>query len=741
MKKKFIISTLLLILTVILTACQTPAQAPTPAASDTAAPPTNTLPPTATLTPTLTLSPTETLFPTWTPAPSLTPSSTPPTYVREGSALPIPNEPITAENAAQIVELARLGKGAIQEVQLSPNRLFLLVRTTIGIYGYYADTLEEAWAWEYPAGVTAMAVPDLDRWIAIATNDGRIALLVYQRGSMFSQWVSGYETITDLAFSSDGDMLAAIGDQGVTIWQVGKTVPLYEYPEIQGKKVRFTPDGESITIQEKDGLSFIEIKNGEIKKELAPLSYTLTYSIDEQQMTDSHTIWDTLNGELLIDLERPEDIFPTETRTFSQNRKYLAMGIDGEGKYSVGIWQVDTGNFLFILNNPYVSGTSFTNLSKIADPVQLSGPDPIYHQISFSPDGRLLAAAHPNGYVDLWDLETNVFIGRYTNLGTNIIFRKASRLTIWDNLEIHDIEPRNQILINSQRDFVAGRKLNFSPDGRWLFADWVVWDLNDLKRAFRLGDEIVSTISSDSEYLYSYDFYDHIIYKRRISDFGLVEQIKLTWDFYDFFSVFFPNAWGHQDTHIAISPTGKYFSTSIYDSGNQTWNLETNELIPEFNIAYNSDTQHIYSSDGKLLIIKTLEETTIFQLEPEIQVIQEIPGTVCQLSPDGYHLLLQQNGIPLMYSLEENGQFIEEKILDMEIAGYFCAAAFQGEEIVAGATWTEITLADIQTGNALITLPAHLDEIASIAFSPDGKYLATSSYDGTVKIWGIQPGE
>jgi WD40 repeat protein len=47
---------------------------------------------------------------------------------------------------------------------------------------------------------------------------------------------------------------------------------------------------------------------------------------------------------------------------------------------------------------------------------------------------------------------------------------------------------------------------------------------------------------------------------------------------------------------------------------------------------------------------------------------------------------------------------------------------------------------DVKTGNELAQLKGHNDVIACLVFSPDGKLLATGSYDGTIKIWSIPDG-
>jgi predicted nucleic acid-binding Zn ribbon protein len=76
-----------------------------------------------------------------TPTPPDTPVQTLP--VLAGTPLPQPPLPISAENAGEVVELARWGKGIIYQLAYSPDGKLLAVATTIGIYLYDANTLDE----------------------------------------------------------------------------------------------------------------------------------------------------------------------------------------------------------------------------------------------------------------------------------------------------------------------------------------------------------------------------------------------------------------------------------------------------------------------------------------------------------------------------------------------------------------------------------------------------------------------
>ena len=52
-----------------------------------------------------------------------------------------------------------------------------------------------------------------------------------------------------------------------------------------------------------------------------------------------------------------------------------------------------------------------------------------------------------------------------------------------------------------------------------------------------------------------------------------------------------------------------------------------------------------------------------------------------------------------------------------------------------------ILLWDTQTGQLKTTLTGHLDTVNSVAFSPDGKTLASGSRDETIRLWDVSTGE
>ena len=64
-----------------------------------------------------------------------------------------------------------------------------------------------------------------------------------------------------------------------------------------------------------------------------------------------------------------------------------------------------------------------------------------------------------------------------------------------------------------------------------------------------------------------------------------------------------------------------------------------------------------------------------------------------------------------------------------------------GKRLASGSRDKTIKLWDTVTGTELFTLKGHLDTVYSVAFSPDGKRLASGSGDNIIKIWDTAKGK
>ncbi|MBI1917533.1 MAG: WD40 repeat domain-containing protein, partial [Planctomycetes bacterium] len=55
--------------------------------------------------------------------------------------------------------------------------------------------------------------------------------------------------------------------------------------------------------------------------------------------------------------------------------------------------------------------------------------------------------------------------------------------------------------------------------------------------------------------------------------------------------------------------------------------------------------------------------------------------------------------------------------------------------------WGEVKVWDVRTGQEVLTLQGHTGLVVSVAFSSDGKRIASGSRDRTVKVWDAQTGQ
>jgi WD40 repeat protein len=58
-----------------------------------------------------------------------------------------------------------------------------------------------------------------------------------------------------------------------------------------------------------------------------------------------------------------------------------------------------------------------------------------------------------------------------------------------------------------------------------------------------------------------------------------------------------------------------------------------------------------------------------------------------------------------------------------------------GKRIASGSGDHTVKVWDASTGKIVLTYSDHSDRVNTVAWSPDGKYIASGSFDNTVKVW------
>ena len=76
-------------------------------------------------------------------------------------------------------------------------------------------------------------------------------------------------------------------------------------------------------------------------------------------------------------------------------------------------------------------------------------------------------------------------------------------------------------------------------------------------------------------------------------------------------------------------------------------------------------------------------------------------------------------------------------------ANYVWALAFSpdGRTLASGGFDDTVRLWDVSSGQERATLYGHTDQVGAVAFAPDGQLLASGSHDGTVRLWDPTTGQ
>ena len=63
-----------------------------------------------------------------------------------------------------------------------------------------------------------------------------------------------------------------------------------------------------------------------------------------------------------------------------------------------------------------------------------------------------------------------------------------------------------------------------------------------------------------------------------------------------------------------------------------------------------------------------------------------------------------------------------------------------GRTLASGSYDNTVRVWDAGSGAPIRTLEGHTDDVLSVAFSPDGRTLASGSWDNTVRLWDAGSG-
>ena len=342
------------------------------------------------------------------------------------------NRPIQGYTRWNLPEGAktRLGTGAINEIQFSPDGNQLAIASSIGIWIYDAHTGEELnLLTGHRGSVSSIAYSPNGHILASGSRDDTVRLWDAKRGMPL-------KTLRIYAFQSFGVYSVAFQNDGRILASGGCTDVIFEGTQmVEEEHGVFLWKAEIDLLETKHGLRTVPRDVLIETLQHRGFSESVTFSSNGDCLASGSEdgtvrLWDTKSGKLLKILNMPES-FLTQTQgvkslAFCNDGRILASG----GDWGVGLWDVERGVLLKIfrefVDDAYsvcfspndhllARSSSFNKISlwdvTIGESLKVlphTNMDNVHvTSLAFSPDLRTLASGSQDGTVLLWNIDTD----------------------------------------------------------------------------------------------------------------------------------------------------------------------------------------------------------------------------------------------------------------------------------------------------------------------------------------------
>jgi WD40 repeat protein/serine/threonine protein kinase len=594
--------------------------------------------------------------------------------------------------------------------------------------------------------------------------------------------------VLSVAFSPDSKHLASGTQSGsVRIWdaKTGQELQKWTAHEDAAQSVAFSPDGRLLATGSWDGkVKVWEMKNvleGEVNEpwrqlDHIPRVWTVTFSRDGERLAAAAGRSIVSKGEVRVwKLNSPGEVLTLSSSDrvtglqFSPDGRWLAIA----GVESVEMWDAQTGKQLLTFpghekNNQAVAfSPNGRRLAAVAGMMNvypdrevkvwdtrsgksifsLPGHVGGIRCVAYSPNGHRLVSAGVDQTVKLWDAETgremltlrghldNVFSVAFSPDGYQIASASLDNtVRIWDATPMdEDLRPE-YLTYRGHRSAVMD--VAFHPkDGRSVVSagtDGMVrtWDFRSGKGVASINESpsgvgLRVAFSPDGERLATASTAE-VARPVRVWQIAAEKEICR-------FS-------GHRDSPFSVtfSPDGRHVASADLGSMIRVWNSKTAEEVQALNVNNVPIYAVTFSPDGRSLASASADSTVrvwdwTTGHEPRV-LTPAHTGRVngVAFSRDGK--LLASGSWDRSIKVWDGATWTLEDDLPDPTGGVLCVAFGNDRRLAWGSTDSTVKVWD-GPGTETHVLRGHTSWVQAVAFSSDGKWIASASLDGTVKIW------
>ena len=432
-------------------------------------------------------------------------------------------------------------------------------------------------------------------------------------------------------------------------------------------------------------------------------------------------VWNTILGEPPIIPSVSEKIAPGFTTpmslVFLEDSTQLAIATVSVTGPIIRVWQLNSETTQPLLKRIEINAT--TEWWRIS-------------ALKLSPDGRFLATTTDDFrnkifQVQVWDATTGQLLQtlpEYTSSIASLTFSPDSKMLVTSNragILIWNLDTDNQPFTIHIKRGISASVLTFSPNGE-LLASWGrrdgvrFWDVATGAQPY--PDLPTQAADRHKDYVYTMVFSPDA--KTLLT--GSADGTLRAWDIATGTQRFSCTSHIRSTGGITFSETGETL-TSVSQPVNpqgkaqlRQWDIKTgSQLATHF---FDTETYPVMSPDGEILITRQLNDIIhIGNLNPKRSW-----GTLKAHRRDELNVrfAFSPDGNTLATGGEDNVVYI------------WRAADYRNPK--------RTLFGSNETIHPHLTLKGHTDHIGALAFSPDGKTLASGGKDKTIRFWDVETG-